>query len=905
MINFFDTLLGLIVACSLKVVGLALIAWLGLKCLSYFRNYNANLHHRVWTGVLLGMLALPILQFAVPPVSVPLPIPAISIASAVPAVDKVSVLEEQASGTQQTATAQPQSVINPIVSQATPEQLPVQQGTSPLKVAAPSLLNWRALLAVLYVTVTVLLLIRLATGLWSAHRLRRRATRIQIETDGKTPIYELLGNDVPFTLGLFRQSILLPEHWRDWSPEVLSSVLKHEQAHADRRDPLVVFLAELSCCFYWFHPVAWVTRKCLASLAEDVCDDSVVLQIGDRPGYASHLLEVASQIKGSTRLSGAHGIAMAKATSQLERRIDSVLDSKRSLSRRLGWNGAVVALLSVVAWVVIAGIQDAEDKQGAEQKSSTAKAEIIDHSELTELEFDRAKKVKVVNAQGQPVEGAQITVTGGTYSSGTGVGWPFPKIPKPTATTSSDGIAVLKFPTYFDINERVKPSGLYCEITHPDYYMGGGSLSVSEQNIETLESKTLHEGGKVVLTAMVAGKPYSGTDLYLISEAFSGRFEPLEGSPQLRLAAGVKMVRVVAFPPGKPTLFSKATLVEVEDGEELKLEVDLKPGVTVKGQFDDTVPRPVVDGTVSAYVTRVSKSSKSPDYNPNTSWMISATVDTDGSFSFNDVPEGDLQVIAVCNGYRTAPPEALPDFPVRSHYKKPTIHHPQVFKVSADQSITLKMTPTTSCRIKLTGPDSQPIPDAQCFFSPNVYCWCSGGGLYCGGPSDCSSRDYIEDPSFYQNVFREIYRKGRQTTYSAVTDENGIATVYNLPLGSMEALTVEHDRYQLPINKHTQHRYLDVELDQDKPTEITVQLQPVGEDFVGDAHQEKEDAFVGSEAQQYETEIPKAVPPRIFKTKAKPKEIAGVVIDEQGNRLDEVKVHMLSLIHISEPTRPY
>jgi beta-lactamase regulating signal transducer with metallopeptidase domain len=593
MIIFLDTLLGLIVACSLKAIGLALVAWLSLTCLSLFRDYNANLHHRVWTGVLLAMLALPILQFAVPPIAVP--IPAIVPSDLAAAVDEVSALNEQASGIQPTATLQSPSLINPdhVVSHVTPEQIPVEQVYSPLRVYASRMLNWRTLLAAVYVVITALLLIRLLLGLWSVNRLYRRATRVQIEAEGETSIYELPGNDIPFTVGLFRPTILLPEHWRDWTPEVLASVLQHEQTHADRRDPLVAFLAELGCCLYWFHPIAWLARKRLASLAEDVCDDSVLAQSEDRPGYASHLLEVASKINGSTRLSGAQGIAMAKKDSQLERRIDLVLDPSRSLSRRLGWNGVVVALLCVLASVAFAAIQDSEEK---EPQASTIQTEIIDQSELTELEFDRVKKVKVVDVQGQPIEGARITVTGGGYINGTGVGWPFPKVSKPTATTGAAGIAELKFPTYFQISERIRPSILYCEIMHPDYCkFESASFSVTDKNIEIVERQILSEGAKVYVTAKVGGKSYFGTDLYLVSGSFSGRLESSDDKPQVRLPAGSTMVRVVALPPGQPTLFGKATLVEVDDGEELNLEVDLRRGVTVTGRLDDTVPRPVVN----------------------------------------------------------------------------------------------------------------------------------------------------------------------------------------------------------------------------------------------------------------------------------------------------------------------
>jgi hypothetical protein len=60
--------LGLIVDISVKSILLAVVAGVALFA---WRVRDTNLHHRVWTAVLFGMLAMPVLVFVTPPVPLP------------------------------------------------------------------------------------------------------------------------------------------------------------------------------------------------------------------------------------------------------------------------------------------------------------------------------------------------------------------------------------------------------------------------------------------------------------------------------------------------------------------------------------------------------------------------------------------------------------------------------------------------------------------------------------------------------------------------------------------------------------------------------------------------------------------------------------------------------------------
>jgi len=86
----------------------------------------------------------------------------------------------------------------------------------------------------------------------------------------------------------------LPSDWRAWGDDKVEASLVHELAHVRRRDPLVALMAALNTCVFWFHPLAWWLERRLALLAEQAADDSALLAVRDRSGYASTLLDMAS-----------------------------------------------------------------------------------------------------------------------------------------------------------------------------------------------------------------------------------------------------------------------------------------------------------------------------------------------------------------------------------------------------------------------------------------------------------------------------------------------------------------------------------------------------------------------------------------------------------------------------------
>ena len=99
---------------------------------------------------------------------------------------------------------------------------------------------------------------------------------------------------------------------------------------------MVAPLAAISCAVYWFHPVAWLVRRRLTELAEQICDDAVLQATGSRNEYAQNLLELAERLTcGAGRLRPI-GVGMGRKASVVKR-IEAIIDNDlaaREMHRR-------------------------------------------------------------------------------------------------------------------------------------------------------------------------------------------------------------------------------------------------------------------------------------------------------------------------------------------------------------------------------------------------------------------------------------------------------------------------------------------------------------------------------------------------------------------------------------------
>jgi len=208
-------------------------------------------------------------------------------------------------------------------------------------------LDLRDIAFVIYLGTALFFAVRLLTG-W---RLIRKLIT-QSTTTGFPDVYESASVAVPLTIGWIKPKILLPQVWRDWDSAKLDAILAHERTHISRRDSLVLHLARLNRCVFWFHPLAWWLERKLALLAEQACDEVFLAAGGDRRRYAGLLLEMAAAVENARGRVYHHALGMA---SRIGQRIERVLDERRLPCRGRNVRGWLPVLIAGVPLVYAAG----------------------------------------------------------------------------------------------------------------------------------------------------------------------------------------------------------------------------------------------------------------------------------------------------------------------------------------------------------------------------------------------------------------------------------------------------------------------------------------------------------------------------------------------------------------------
>jgi beta-lactamase regulating signal transducer with metallopeptidase domain len=202
-----------------------------------------------------------------------------------------------------------------------------------------------------------------ALGWLSAARLVRRARpgpldwqlelhalceRLRIGREVRLGIINDQGS--PLATGLFRPAILLPQTAMLWTSDRRRAVLIHELAHIKRRDCRVQLVAQAACALYWFNPLVWMAVAQLRRERERACDDEVLRLGAQASGYATHLLDIARNLRPALCPSAA--LAMARR-SEFEGRLLAILATGRARVPARGTRWAIVGVLSVTTIVAL------------------------------------------------------------------------------------------------------------------------------------------------------------------------------------------------------------------------------------------------------------------------------------------------------------------------------------------------------------------------------------------------------------------------------------------------------------------------------------------------------------------------------------------------------------------------
>jgi len=334
--------------CTLLLAGVVRL------CLSTLRVRHPKLLLSAWTAVLVASVAMPVLQRAIPSV-----VPTLSSRSFSPALIASPGVRSPLS---------PLPAISSVISSSGAATARVLEShrTSP----------WRVWLAGGYVLVAALLLLRLLLGLALSWRMLRATHPVGAGWGTGKRLRTSTWITTPVTIA---SHVLLPAECVNWDARKREAVLAHEAAHVARGDFYIQLLSQVNRSVFWFSPLSWWLHRRLTELAELASDDAAIEALGDRPGYAAILLDVATLSRKPFI-----GVAMARPTT-VSQRIERILTEEATPPRRVGRLGqatiaAGVAPVAMVMAVLFAEAapREALDEQRAPHTRITIDPQLLD-----------------------------------------------------------------------------------------------------------------------------------------------------------------------------------------------------------------------------------------------------------------------------------------------------------------------------------------------------------------------------------------------------------------------------------------------------------------------------------------------------------------------------------------------
>ena len=338
-----------ILAAAVRGAPLLLIA--GAAALGWRRS-SAAARHLVWLVAIAAMLALPLLSASLPAWRVALlPAPAVD---ATVTEQSIVTLPEAASPSMGELVSNEASAAT--LTAATSFETPAARG-------APAPRDWGRVAFFIWSLGAALVALPMLLGhvrVWLISRTARPATDgawgalafvlpDSLGLGGRVRVMVSERATMPMAFGIANPTVLLPARVEQWSYARRRDVMLHELSHVARRDCLTQLIAQAACALYWFDPLVWLAARALRVERERACDDAVV-RAGARPSeYATHLLQVARDLR-IPRSASLATVCMARR-SQLSERLLAILDerrNRRTVSRRLAVPAWIIAILIVI-----------------------------------------------------------------------------------------------------------------------------------------------------------------------------------------------------------------------------------------------------------------------------------------------------------------------------------------------------------------------------------------------------------------------------------------------------------------------------------------------------------------------------------------------------------------------------
>lgn len=148
----------------------------------------------------------------------------------------------------------------------------------------------------------------------------------------KTPYRLVVSPDVatPLSVGFRKRTIRVILPRREYTPEELELIFRHELVHIGREDSGTKFFFAFCTAICWFNPLMWIAMGRSADDLELSCDETVLLDADEtqRRRYADLLLRTAGEASGFTT-------CLSASARTLRYRLQNVVRPRRRFSGAL------------------------------------------------------------------------------------------------------------------------------------------------------------------------------------------------------------------------------------------------------------------------------------------------------------------------------------------------------------------------------------------------------------------------------------------------------------------------------------------------------------------------------------------------------------------------------------------
>src|SRR5690554_2918904 len=145
-------------------------------------------------------------------------------------------------------------------------------------------INWTELCMIIYISITLLFVLRFLIQLISIIRVRVKSELTEISG---IPVYRLKDDITPFS---FFNLIFI--HTEKHSDAELAQILLHEQTHVQQGHSVDIMLIETLCLLFWWNPFVWLLKREMAMNLEYLADNGVLTRGVNSREYQYHLLRL-------------------------------------------------------------------------------------------------------------------------------------------------------------------------------------------------------------------------------------------------------------------------------------------------------------------------------------------------------------------------------------------------------------------------------------------------------------------------------------------------------------------------------------------------------------------------------------------------------------------------------------